>query len=238
MELCLYDWIDLLSWAPKTHSCVEKPQKNFVEMFHFLRETGQRHLQPTGSLCLRAGRIANSNRKLSCSLRKQWLKNNFLHISRRCWASWIPCRKESSISCFGINSVNSYMVVLKMLLCAVLSHLSHVRLFETLWTIAHEAPLSMRFSRKEYWSGLPCPPPRDLPNPGIKPASLMSPALAGGFFTTSTTQEAQDAAHSSPNTDRTIDQGPKCCSLKSTGYLVQGCASHELLHSKMVLLGY
>ena len=187
MELCLYDWIDLLSWAPKTHSCVEKPQKNFVEMFHFLRETGQRHLQPTGSLCLRAGRIVNSNRKLSCSLRKQWLKNNFLRISRRCWASWIPCRKESSISCFGINSVNCDMVALKMLLCAVLSHLSRVRLFETLWTIAHEAPLSMRFSRKEYWSELPCPPPRDLPNPGIKPASLMSPALAGGFFTTSIT---------------------------------------------------
>ena len=42
MELCLYDWINLLSWAPKTHSCVEKPQKNFVEMFHFIRETGQR----------------------------------------------------------------------------------------------------------------------------------------------------------------------------------------------------
>ena len=53
-----------------------------------------------------------------------------------------------------------------------------------------QAPLSMRFSRQEYWSGLPCPPPGDLPDPGIKPTSLMSPALAGGFFTTSTTWEA------------------------------------------------
>ena len=44
--------------------------------------------------------------------------------------------------------------------------------------------LSMRFSRQEYWSGFPFPPLRDLPDPGIKPASLMSPALAGGFFTT------------------------------------------------------
>ena len=49
------------------------------------------------------------------------------------------------------------------------------------------ASSSMGFSRQEYWSGLPCLPPGDLPNTGIKPASLMSPALAGGFFTTSAT---------------------------------------------------
>ena len=52
-----------------------------------------------------------------------------------------------------------------------------------------EAPLSVGFSRQEYWSGLPCPPPRDLPDLGIEPTSLASPALAGGFFTTSTTWE-------------------------------------------------
>ena len=56
----------------------------------------------------------------------------------------------------------------------VLSHFSHVWIFATLWTVAHQAPLSMGFSRQEYWSGLLCPPPRDLPNPGIKPGS---PAL-------------------------------------------------------------
>ena len=55
------------------------------------------------------------------------------------------------------------------------------RLFATLWTIAHQAPLSMGFARQEYWSGSPFPPPGDLPNPGIKRAS---PALAGEFFTT------------------------------------------------------
>ena len=49
------------------------------------------------------------------------------------------------------------------------------------WTVVHQAPLSMGFSRQEYWSNLPFPSPRDLPNPGIKPTSL---ALAGGFFTT------------------------------------------------------
>ena len=56
--------------------------------------------------------------------------------------------------------------------------------FATPWTIAHQAPLSMGFSRQEYWSGLLSPPPRDLPDPGIKPTTLKSPALAGGFFTT------------------------------------------------------
>ena len=51
----------------------------------------------------------------------------------------------------------------------------------TSWTVAHQAPLSMGFSRQEYWSGA-CPPPGDLPDPGIEHLSLMPPALAGGFF--------------------------------------------------------
>ena len=59
-----------------------------------------------------------------------------------------------------------------------------VRLFATLWTTAHQAPPSMGFSRQEYWSGLLFPPPGDLPDRGIKPASPVSPALAGEFFTT------------------------------------------------------
>ena len=66
-----------------------------------------------------------------------------------------------------------------------------VQLVATPWTVAHQAPLSMGFSRQEYCSGLPCPPPGDLPDPGIKPKSLTSPALAGGFFTTSVNWEAQ-----------------------------------------------
>ena len=52
------------------------------------------------------------------------------------------------------------------------------------WTIAHQAPPSMGFSRQEYWNGLSFPSPGDLLDPGIKPVSLVSPALAGGFFTT------------------------------------------------------
>ena len=52
-----------------------------------------------------------------------------------------------------------------------------------LWTIALQAPLSMGLSREAYWNGLPFPPPEDLPNPGIKPMSLTSPASVGGFIT-------------------------------------------------------
>ena len=55
--------------------------------------------------------------------------------------------------------------------------------FATPWTIAHQAPLSMRFSRQECWSGLPFSTPGDLPDPRIEHMSLGSPALAGGFFT-------------------------------------------------------
>ena len=62
----------------------------------------------------------------------------------------------------------------------VLSSFSHVQLFAPPWTIAHQAPLPKGFSRQEYWSELPCLPPRDLSNPGMEP---LSSALAGGFFT-------------------------------------------------------
>ena len=62
--------------------------------------------------------------------------------------------------------------------------LSGVQLFLILWAVAHQAPLSLRFPRQEYWTGLPFPSPGDLPDPEIDPASPASPALAGGFFTT------------------------------------------------------
>ena len=67
--------------------------------------------------------------------------------------------------------------------------LSHA-LFATQWTVAHQIPLPKGFSRQEYWSALPFPPPGDLPDPRIKPTSLVSPALAGGVLTTSATWEA------------------------------------------------
>jgi len=78
--------------------------------------------------------------------------------------------------------------IICMLVCAKL--LGWVWLFVILWTVAWQAPLAIEFSRQEYWSGLSCPPPGDPPDPGIEPTSLTSPALAGGFFTTSATWEA------------------------------------------------
>ena len=72
----------------------------------------------------------------------------------------------------------------------VLSCFSRVWLYVTLWTVAHQAPLSIGFSRQEYWSGLPFPPPGNLPNPGIEPTSLASLALTGRFFTTNVTWKA------------------------------------------------
>ena len=71
--------------------------------------------------------------------------------------------------------------------CAVLSCFGRVQLFATLWTVAHQTPLFLGFSRQEYWSVLSCPLPGDFPNPGSKPMLLMSLALAGGFFDTRAT---------------------------------------------------
>ena len=72
----------------------------------------------------------------------------------------------------------------------LLSHFSRVRLFMSLWTVTLQAPLLMGFSRQEYWSGLPCPPPGHLPDPGIKPTTLTPPTLAGRFFTTRASWDA------------------------------------------------
>ena len=66
-----------------------------------------------------------------------------------------------------------------MLCSAVLSSFSCVQLFATPWTVARQAPLSIGFSRQEYWNGLSCPPPGDLPDTGIKPTSLMSVSCIG-----------------------------------------------------------
>ena len=71
---------------------------------------------------------------------------------------------------------------------------NRVQLFATLWIIAHQAPLFMGFSKQEYWSGLPCPPPESLPDPGIERVFLTSPTLAGGFFTTSPPEKPMSVA--------------------------------------------
>ena len=96
--------------------------------------------------------------------------------------------------CFGVNDhlskprVLFYRIiplpVYHMGACVPAPLLSHVRLFVILWTVAHQAPQSMKLSRQEFWSGLPFPPQGDLPDSGIEPASLVSPALAGRLLAT------------------------------------------------------
>ena len=71
----------------------------------------------------------------------------------------------------------------ELCVCCVLSRFSHVWLFATLWTVAHQAPLSKGLSRQEYWSGLPCPPLEDLPNPRDRTGISSISCIAGGFFT-------------------------------------------------------
>ena len=105
----------------------------------------------------------------------------------------------------GINLQN----IQTALHSGVLSHFSHVQLFVTLWIVACQAPLSMGFSSQAYQSGLPCPPPGDLPDPRIIRMSLTSPALAGRFFTTSTTWEEALAAQFIKEKTQKMGRRPK-----------------------------
>ena len=85
------------------------------------------------------------------------------------WRSLLYSSSVYSCHLFWISSASVY----------VLSHFSRVQLFAILWTIAHQAPLFMGFTRQEYWSGLQCPPPGDLPNPGTELTSLKSTCIGG-----------------------------------------------------------
>ena len=75
----------------------------------------------------------------------------------------------------------------KTSIACIYAYMHIVASIVSLWTVARQAPLSMGFSRQEYWSGLPVPPPEDLPKPRIKPTSLISTALVDRFLTTSVT---------------------------------------------------
>ena len=98
-----------------------------------------------------------------------------------CFSNWIMCISRTNWQCVGGSRSPCVRV------CC---YFCHIRLYVTLWTVAHEAPLSMGYSRHEYWSGLPYPPPGGRSDPGIKPVSFMSLVSSGQFFTTSTTWEA------------------------------------------------
>ena len=96
-------------------------------------------------------------------------------IKREIKISWEKKGRKHSIS--NLMACNKSKCKREVLCACMLHSFSHVQLFATLQTVACQAPLSMGFSRKEFWSGLPCPPPGYLPNPGIEPTSLASPEL-------------------------------------------------------------
>ena len=109
-------------------------------------------------------------------------------LPRGSWDLISPTRDGTCTLCIGSNHWTTREIPGVFIPCAcVLSRFSLLQFFVTHWTAAHQALLSIGFFRQEYWNGLLCPPPGDLPNPGVKPESLISPALAGWFFTISTT---------------------------------------------------
>ena len=96
---------------------------------------------------------------------------------------WVAISYSRSLSSYSRTDINQNSR-LNLMNSLVVSRFCHVWLFATPWTVARQAPLSMGFSRQGSWSVLlPSPSPGDLLDPGIEPTSLMSPALAGGFFT-------------------------------------------------------
>ena len=96
----------------------------------------------------------------------------------------------------------------------MLNHFNHVWLFTIPWTVACQASLSMEFPRQEYWSGLPCPSPRDLPSPGVEPMSLMSPALAGRFFTLESQGLGENGRKAIPSVRKNPGQDPSTTGCK------------------------
>ena len=108
--------------------------------------------------------------------------------------TWYIILQSCFYLCSNVNhSIQNYTCTLKNICITVYEHAKLLQWFwllETPWTAGCQAPLCMRFSRQQHWSGLLCSQLGNLPNPGIKLKSLMSPALAGGFFTTTATWEA------------------------------------------------
>ena len=130
---------------------------------------------------------------------KTFLQSSCWHLGHRLLASrtvrqYISLVQATKIVVFCYDSPEKLMHHLKFYSSRSLRRAglcqSPLTLCVTPWTVARQAPLSVGFSRQEHPSGLPCPPPGDLPDPGIEPVFLKSPALAGGFLTISTTSEA------------------------------------------------
>ena len=143
--------------------------------------------------------------RLPCPSLSPGACSNSCSFSRWCHptvsSSVIPFSScPQSFPASGFFPMSRLFAVLGDILCVcvcVRCRFSCDQLFVTLWTITHQAPLSMEFSRQEYWSGLPCPPSGDLPDRGIEPTSLMSPALVGRSFLPLVPPRKPDISHSS-----------------------------------------
>ena len=122
-------------------------------------------------------------RKVENSL---WIKSCQTNATKDAEVKILISKTTSSSKIVILLSFNNIIYYVNIML----GRFSCVRFFATPWTVAHQAPLFMGFSRQEYWSGLPFPTPGGLPHLGSEPASFTSPALAGRFFTTSTTWKA------------------------------------------------
>ena len=126
-----------------------------------------------------------TNRASSAIIGNNLREKQFFEITywkQRLWGERAPRNQK------GSNTGDFFLTFYFVLGYACwLSHFSRVQFFATLQTVARQAPLSIAFLKQEYWSGLPCPSPGDLPDPGIEPTSLTSPA--GVFWTTSATWE-------------------------------------------------
>ena len=116
---------------------------------------------------------------------KSWFPDQRWNLQPQCYKAGSQPLDHQGNPCLNFLLLQEYYNE-----CTLIhSILSRVWLFETLWTVVRQAPLSMGFPRQEFWSVLPFPSPGDLPNPGNKPASLVSPALAGRFYTTGPSTE-------------------------------------------------
>ena len=98
----------------------------------------------------------------------------FLQLAHSPACARVLLHRGHRVSVPRLPLMRHYALLQVLVHACILSRFSHVQLFATPWTVTHQAPLSMGFSRQEYWRRLPCPPPRDLPDPGFKPGS---PAL-------------------------------------------------------------
>ena len=107
----------------------------------------------------------------------------YVFIQIHLWSKIFNVRKMDRGECLMNFQAVSFALTLPDRKCLHAQLFSHAWFFVTPWTVAWQAPLFMGSSKQEYWSGLPCPPPWDLHDPGIEPASLASPVLAGGIFT-------------------------------------------------------